>query len=181
MSLRTPLRGALPGQRYDEQPREHIPVFAALSFASRWPLKSRLPDEVAVLSSGALLIPWLAVFRASLRNYGRRGLWLLIGAPLVLFWPVVFLLLCLSCLVPASTACSLRRVGSSAVLSVTSGHAGSFATGQNGATCEITVSSLYGANTTSGTVRRLRWSPTATTARSAARCNSRTPACMTVS
>jgi len=73
---------------------------ATLSFASRWLLEPHLPPEIFILASLVLVVPWFAILRASLRAYGRRGLWLLAGAPLALFWPGVVLLAYLVCLLP---------------------------------------------------------------------------------
>jgi hypothetical protein len=36
-------------------------------------------------------LAWLGFLIAALVHSGRRGLWLLLGAPLALFWPVVLL------------------------------------------------------------------------------------------
>src|SRR5579883_1811219 len=78
-------------------------VLAAASFASRWLLQTpRLPWELFFYVSITLLVPWLIILRSSIRAYGRRGYWLLIGAPLALFWPVALLLVWLVCLVPGS-------------------------------------------------------------------------------
>jgi hypothetical protein len=39
--------------------------------------------------SVALLLLWLGLLITGLIQHRRRGLWLLLGAPLALFWPVV--------------------------------------------------------------------------------------------
>jgi hypothetical protein len=41
---------------------------------------------------------WLVLLVVALGN-GRRGLWLLIGAPIVLFWPIWFTVYSLACTV----------------------------------------------------------------------------------
>ena len=42
---------------------------------------------------------WLVLLVVALIGYGRRGLWLLIGAPIVLFWPIWFTVYSLACTV----------------------------------------------------------------------------------
>jgi hypothetical protein len=52
--------------------------------------------------SGLLLsCGWLATTAISIGHYGKRGLWLLTGAPLALFWPV--------CMGALFAACSIAR------------------------------------------------------------------------
>jgi hypothetical protein len=43
-------------------------------------------------------IGWLFVVGAALYRFRRRALWLLLGAPLALAWPCIFLLFMLACL-----------------------------------------------------------------------------------
>jgi hypothetical protein len=58
-----------------------------------------LPDSIAGLSirGGTPAVIWLFLFVVGLVVHGRRGFWLLIGAPFVLFIPIVlaaFFLIC---------------------------------------------------------------------------------------
>jgi hypothetical protein len=57
-------------------------VLAALAFGLPW---------VTHFADGGLSIglhlAWLVFVAATLWTHGRRGLWLLLGAPLALFWP----------------------------------------------------------------------------------------------
>jgi hypothetical protein len=62
-------------------------VFAYLSWTApsyRMPL-----DYDAMISrSVPFAIAWAGVVAVSLWRYKRRGLWLLLGAPMALYWPV---------------------------------------------------------------------------------------------
>jgi hypothetical protein len=50
-----------------------------------------------VYFSAALVIQWVLLFLLSVQRLGRRGLWGLIGAPLLFCWPATFILLSWSC------------------------------------------------------------------------------------
>ena len=73
-------------------------VLAALAFSTRWTIQAATGASFTfVLVNGLIAAPWLALLILSLRRHGMAGLWILVGAPLVLFWPVVFCLLWYSC------------------------------------------------------------------------------------
>ena len=59
-----------------------------------WALRPGDPSPVmAVMLSAA----WGVSVAAGLRRFGRRGLWLLTGAPAAALWPVLFLALASGC------------------------------------------------------------------------------------
>jgi hypothetical protein len=71
---------------------------AAVAGTSRWTVLPLTPTTFDfVYFSAALVIPWLLLFIVSVQRLGRRGLWGLVGAPLLLCWPVAFVLLWWSC------------------------------------------------------------------------------------
>lgn len=74
-------------------------AIALLSFATRWiiPAVTGYYTLAFVVLSGALAIAWLAVSFAAISYYRRRGLLVLIGAPLVLFWPVWLIVVLNAC------------------------------------------------------------------------------------
>ena len=73
-------------------------VIAVLAASTRWsvPLVAA-PGFTFVFVSAALAVPWYALLIVSIRRYGKGGLWVLLGAPLVLFWPTLFILLWYAC------------------------------------------------------------------------------------
>ena len=69
-------------------------IIAVLSISTRWTVLPFIPADFAfAFLSGLLIIPWLIVLTVSLLRHGRRGLWILIGAPLVAYWPTMFVML----------------------------------------------------------------------------------------
>ncbi len=64
-------------------------LLAVLSFSVRWITAWINPAEY-VLAGAALGIPWFVVLGVSVHKYGRSAYWILVGAPLVLYWPVMF-------------------------------------------------------------------------------------------
>ena len=57
---------------------------------SGWIVPSRMPIDYhsIVWTSLPLGIGWVVTLALSLWRFGRRGFWLLAGAPLALYWPV---------------------------------------------------------------------------------------------
>lgn len=75
------------------QPRQLLAissVVAALAFGIPW--LTHFADRGI---SFALLLVWIGLVIAGLIRYRLRGLWLLSGAPLALFWPVALLVVIL--------------------------------------------------------------------------------------
>ena len=63
-------------------------VLAALSASARWMVGSFATNPAAfVLVIALSAIPWLVILGVSVYKYGREGYWVLLGAPLVLYWP----------------------------------------------------------------------------------------------
>src|SRR5258708_3648107 len=73
-------------------------ILAALSLSSRWTVLPLTPTTFTFVSvSTALCVIWLVLVSVSIARYGKRALWLLIGAPLVMWWPVLYALLWWTC------------------------------------------------------------------------------------
>ena len=53
-------------------------------------LPDQFPLEWSVAISLCLAIVWAGAFVSCLVRFGKRGLWVLAGAPFVLFWPFYF-------------------------------------------------------------------------------------------
>ena len=69
-------------------------VFAAVSFAARWVVPG---PPAYVPGSLVLTLFWFLLLVMSLRKHGRWGLWVLLGAPLALYWPIVLAWLIYGC------------------------------------------------------------------------------------
>jgi hypothetical protein len=73
-------------------------LLAGVSFSSRWTI---LPLErtnfTFVFASVAVSALWALLLLWSVSRHGKRGLWLLVGAPFVLWWPCVYALLLWTC------------------------------------------------------------------------------------
>jgi hypothetical protein len=65
-------------------------IVAALAFGIPW--LTHFADQGI---SFTLLLLWIGLVVAGLMRYRLRGLWLLTGAPLALFWPVALLIVIL--------------------------------------------------------------------------------------
>jgi hypothetical protein len=65
-----------------------LPSLAVAALAFGLPWLTHFADRGLSL---LLHLAWFGLLVAALIRTGRRGLWLLLGAPLVLFWPVVLL------------------------------------------------------------------------------------------
>jgi hypothetical protein len=73
-------------------------LIGILAVSTRWTVLPLTPASlVFVAVSAALALPWAILFVLSVHRYGRKGLWILVGAPMILFWPVMFGLLVWSC------------------------------------------------------------------------------------
>jgi hypothetical protein len=72
-------------------------ILAVLAVSARWtilPLTPGMPDFFVVsLALGAL---WALLAIIALLRLGKRGLWMLAGAPLVFWWPMALILFLLS-------------------------------------------------------------------------------------
>ena len=66
-------------------------IVAALAFAVPW-----LTHFADAGSSVAIILIWCGLLVASVVRHGRRGLFVLAGAPLALFWPVALIVVVLS-------------------------------------------------------------------------------------
>lgn len=53
--------------------------------------------NVVLTGGGALIVVWCVLIGAGITWYGRRGLWLLLTGPLLMFWPVGLWLVSLAC------------------------------------------------------------------------------------
>jgi len=75
-------------------------VLACLSFSSRWIVHSPATNPAGfVLESTPLAALWFTILVVSIRRYRRRGYWVLIGAPLVLYWPLMLVLTVFGCVI----------------------------------------------------------------------------------
>ena len=73
-------------------------VAAVLAASTRWTVRPLAPETLTfVLVSAVLAIPWTVLLVISVVRYGKGGLWVLVGLPLVLLWPACLGLLWLSC------------------------------------------------------------------------------------
>jgi hypothetical protein len=73
-------------------------ALAILAASTRWSVEAITGATFSFVSvSAALAMAWGAISIVSVRKYGREGLWVLLGAPLALFWPVVFCLMWYAC------------------------------------------------------------------------------------
>jgi hypothetical protein len=73
-------------------------IIAAASASTRWTVLPITPATFTFVSvSDALAVLWILSVGVTIAKYGRRGIWALIGAPLVLLWPVVYTLLIWAC------------------------------------------------------------------------------------
>lgn len=59
-------------------------VLAAAAFGFPW-----ITHFADAGLSITLVLLWLTLVAATLWTHGKRGLWLLVGAPLALFWPAL--------------------------------------------------------------------------------------------
>jgi len=71
-------------------------AIAGLSFVS---LRMRIvpSGDFGLLLSFSLTALWLVLVRVAIAHHRMRGLWVLIGAPLALFYPIVFILWMRAC------------------------------------------------------------------------------------
>lgn len=53
--------------------------------------------DAATHASVLLAISWIVILAVGIRLFGKRGLWLLIGMPMALYWPLWFLALIVAC------------------------------------------------------------------------------------
>lgn len=73
-------------------------VIAILAASTRWSVQAVTgPTFTFVVASAVLALPWYVILVVSVRKHGRRGLWVLLGAPLVLAWPLWFGLFWYAC------------------------------------------------------------------------------------
>jgi hypothetical protein len=56
-----------------------------------------IPDPIIISAAICLGWLWIAVFAAALWFVGRRALWLLLGAPLALAWPILWIFVAHAC------------------------------------------------------------------------------------
>ncbi len=73
-----------------------ITSLAVASIACLGPLLG-VRENWMVRFSIALAVCWLLVFAVGLFKFRKRGLWLLTGLPLVLWWPYVFFMIVWAC------------------------------------------------------------------------------------
>jgi hypothetical protein len=62
-------------------------LVAILSYqmpAQRMPLEYHAMLTVSI----PLAVVWIAIFASCMWRYGKRGLWLILGAPFALWWPI---------------------------------------------------------------------------------------------
>jgi hypothetical protein len=75
-------------------------ALAALSTSARWIVGGFATNPAAfVLVIVLSAIPWLVILGVSVYKYGRQGYWVLLGAPLVLYWPIIFVWAYFGCFV----------------------------------------------------------------------------------
>jgi hypothetical protein len=73
-------------------------ILAALSLSSRWTVLPMMPNTSTFLVvSMALCVAWFTLVSVSIAKHGKRSLWLLVGGPLVMWWPAVIFWLRWSC------------------------------------------------------------------------------------
>jgi hypothetical protein len=71
----------------------------ALAFSTEWTILPWMPSTVDfVLINVALAAVWTGFVAVALLRYGKRGLWILVGAPLVMWWPLALALLQWACM-----------------------------------------------------------------------------------
>lgn len=64
---------------------------AVLGFTLPWAPAGSFSNTVGEQPSVWLSIVWLSLFAVALVKFRKRGLWLLVGAPLALLWPFLTL------------------------------------------------------------------------------------------
>jgi hypothetical protein len=65
-------------------------ISLVVAYLSNWvPIRHMPVDYHAMISiSIPLAVAWAMIFAFCLWRYGKRGLWLVIGAPLAFWWPI---------------------------------------------------------------------------------------------
>ena len=66
---------------------------AALTGPWIFPANFDAATHVSVL----LAIVWIVILAAGIHRFGKQGLWLLIGMPMALYWPVWFFIIVAAC------------------------------------------------------------------------------------
>jgi len=69
---------------------------AILAFVTPWAVRSASTD-LAIRASAVLAASWLAVVVYAFIKFGKRGLWFLLGTPLIGFWFFVLFLIAWGC------------------------------------------------------------------------------------
>ena len=71
---------------------------AVLAASTRWSVQALTGATFTfVLVSAVLAVFWHVLLIVSVHRYGKDGLWVVLGAPLALFWPIWFGLLWYAC------------------------------------------------------------------------------------
>ena len=69
---------------------------ALLAFITPWAVRPGNMDS-AITVSAVLAVMWLVVVVFALVRFKKRGLWFLLGTPLIMFWFGVLLLIAVGC------------------------------------------------------------------------------------
>jgi len=74
-------------------------TLGALAVSTRWTILPWTPGTFDFMYvSAALGALWTGLVTVALLKLGRRGLWTLAGAPLVMWWPIAFAVLQWTCM-----------------------------------------------------------------------------------
>jgi len=74
-----------------EKTKYWLALIAALAISylgAKSPIRVPLDYDAMISRSIPLAIAWVAVLAFCLWRYKARGLWLLLGAPMALYWPI---------------------------------------------------------------------------------------------
>jgi hypothetical protein len=74
-------------------------ILGVLAVSTRWTILPLTPSTFDFLYvNAAISVLWAGLVIVALRRYRKRGLWVLIGVPLVVWWPVMSGLLYWTCM-----------------------------------------------------------------------------------
>ena len=63
---------------------------AAVSFLTRWTIPLGSNPAHFVLVSALFAFLWMGILAIALQHHGSGALWLVVGAPLAFYWPILF-------------------------------------------------------------------------------------------
>jgi hypothetical protein len=73
-------------------------LLGGVSFSSRWTILPFARTNFTFVSASiGVAVAWALLVIWSIARHGKRAFWLLVGAPLVLWWPCMYALLVWSC------------------------------------------------------------------------------------